>query len=203
MSTASRNLRQSVCLVGLAVLSLITAPVGAQSAPASSGSSNGLPLMIGTDSNGPASELRNSPRALNARDLNDRVRVKGVPVLAFVDHVLPNNVLAYVYLGQRNDSRYIVLEREGFKDAVLDAAMGLANGWQRDHIEAKGDVKATLYRDGRYEVTWPGGHDVGTQATHRVGSSKELMSPELLAKAEAATPRTIQGIGTVRVVELK
>lgn len=202
MSTVSRNPRPFVRFVGLAVLSLITIPAGAQNLPVSHGSSSGLPLMIGADSN-LASELRNSPRALNARDLTDRVHAKGVPELAFVDHVLPKNVLAYIHLGEQKNSRYIVLERAGFNDAVLDAAMGLVSGWQRDHIEAKGDAKATLYRDGRYEVTWPGGHDVGTQTIRRMGSRKELMSPELLAKAEATGPRTIQGIGPARVVELK
>lgn len=152
-----------------------------------------------------AEALRSDPQLLADRAKNERTVARGIPVLAFVDHPLPDGAVAVLLLGQthKGPSRYIVVSRKSFTDDVLHRVMDLSMQWQRDNPTDESPTTIALFSDGRYEGHAGAGQISGTQTFKRFGPAREVMSPELLAQADAATPVTIPKFGAVRLVPLK
>jgi hypothetical protein len=147
---------------------------------------------------------RNNPKLMADRAANERILRRGVPALAFVDHPLPDDAIAIVYLGQKHAlSRFIVVQQATFTDNVLDTAMELALQWQRDYPSDISPMKAVLFKDGQYRVDSGGSSKSGTISLRRTGNNQELMSPELLQRASGVAPTPVPGIGQARVVTLK
>jgi hypothetical protein len=148
--------------------------------------------------------LRDNARLLAMRAETERIVKRGVPALAFVDHPLPDDALAIILLDQaeQHASRYIVIERQTFSDDVLDRALALCMRWQRDNPTVEEPAAITLYRDGRYEGHAGEVHQSGVQEFRRMGVPREIMSRELLERAEATSMVTIPRFGKVRLVPL-
>jgi hypothetical protein len=148
--------------------------------------------------------LRSDPQRLAARTAIKRTIARGVPTLAFIDRPLSDNQIAVILLGQehRGPSRYIVVERSSFTDEVLNRAIDLAIQWQGEHPSDESATVITLYKDGRYDGRSAEHQSSGKQEYRRVGPQREIMSPEILAKAAAADPVNLPKFGPVRLVPL-
>jgi hypothetical protein len=135
-----------------------------------------------------------------------RIAERGLPALVVVDDPLPSGVLAFIRLGHPGAlGRFVVVSAVGLRDELLDRALGLVHRWETENVDDESPMAATLFVDGRYTATSErGGEQTGMLLHMRFGNKadSEIMSAELLARASAATPREIPGVGLARVVEL-
>jgi hypothetical protein len=163
-----------------------------------------------TNSDVPAIDVLSSSNS-NVKRRRDVLRaklaaflLKGPPALVLVDHPLPNDAIAEVYLNRSGPlTRFIVVPRATLDDEVIERAYSLLKNYEMENPDDQGPVTFRVDAKGDFVRTSNAGEHRDRQNFQMFFAGRRDRRSRWLLESALRVPVTeIPGIGQGRIMQL-